>query len=84
MFRYISAVKGETSIGLGADITLQSSIYTGDSCPADCFGGNVGRLAGVARVVAVVKIGGFYEDSLTMDPDLVIWEWFSFGGVCGG
>lgn len=77
----IGAIKRETSIGIRADITYQGSIYTGDSCPADCAGGYVGKLTGVARVVASVTVGNFYEDSLTVVP---VWDGFSFGDVYGG
>gem|GEM_PF-5945138 len=80
----IGAIKGETSIGMGADITMQGLIYMGDSCPADCAGGRIGRLAGVARVVASITVGNFYEDSISVDPELVVWEGIPFGEACGG
>lgn len=80
----IGAIKGETSIGMGADISFQGSVYTGDSCPADCAGGSVGKLAGVARVVASITVGNFYEDSLTVEPEIPIWDGYSFGDVCSG
>lgn len=80
----IGAIEEEASIGMRADITYQGSIYTGDSCPADCAGGYVGKLASVARVVALVTVGNFYEDSLTVDSDIPVWDGFTFGGACGG
>ena len=80
----IGAIEEEASIGMRADITYQGSIYTGDSCPADCAGGRVGKLAGVARVVASVTVGNFYEDSLTVEPEIPIWDGYSFGDVCSG
>src|SRR5690554_163780 len=79
----IGAIKGETSIGMGADITMQGLIYMGDSCPVDCTGGRIGRLAGVARVVASITVGNIYEDSISVDPELVVWEGTSFGEACG-
>lgn len=63
---------------------MQGLIYMGDSCPADCAGGRIGRLAGVARVVASITVGNFYEDSISVDPELVVWEGNPFGEACGG
>ena len=73
---------GGITIGMGADITMQGLIYIGDSCPVDCTGGRIGRLAGVARVVASITVGNIYEGSISMDPELEIWKGFHFGDAC--
>ena len=67
-----------------AEYTVGDGTIHRDSCPADCAGGSVGKLAGVARVVASVTVGNFYEDSLTVEPEIPNWDGYSFGDVCSG